>query len=428
MKHQNDTIHLQLFAVTQTTGMQESGNSTEAEAKVYYEKRLIDYAEPDLVHDQFGDCYPIPPHGGKSIEFRKFSPLGKALTPITEGVTPAGNKLNVESVTASVDQYGDFVELSDMLDLTSIDPVVEQTTKILASQAGRTLDTITREVLCGGTQVMYAPYVSGDTVSEVTDRSEISADCKLTPDVVLRAAAQLKAMNAKPVDDSFVCIVHPYVAYDLMRNEEWIELHKYQPEHIYRGEIGKLGGVRFVETTEAKIIAPADIVKGKCRLTLKTALDSSGSTTIAVKEAIGEAEAAAANAAIGAGVTIYVGGKQATMTAVTAGAAGSATLTVSAAVKSVAADAVVCGAGAGADGSAVFATLILGANAYGKTELAGGGLTTIIKQQGSSGTADPLNQRSTVGWKATKCTERLVEEYMLRVESGCSYSATALSN
>ncbi len=315
MKHTKNNIPLQLFASTQTTALTGSGNSTEAEAKTYYEKRLIDYAEPDLVHDQFGDCYPIPPHGGKSIEFRKFSPLAKALTPITEGVTPSGNKLNIESVTASVDQYGDFVELSDMLDLTSIDPVVEQTTKILASQAGRTLDTISREVLCGGTQVMYAPYVSGSTVSEVTDRSEISAGCKLTPDMVFRAAAQLKAMNAKPVDDSFVCIVHPYVAYDLMRNEEWVELHKYQPESIYRGEIGKLGGVRFVETTEAKIIAPADIVKGKNRFTLKTALDATGSTTIALKEAISEAEATAANAAIGDGVTIYVGGKQASLSA-----------------------------------------------------------------------------------------------------------------
>ncbi len=428
MKENNDKIDLQLFAATQTTGMSAEGNSTEAEAKTYYEKRLIDYAEPDLVHDQFGDCYPIPPHGGKSIEFRKFSPLGKALTPITEGVTPAGNKLNVESVTASVDQYGDFVELSDMLDLTSIDPVVEQSTKILASQAGRTLDTITREVLCGGTQVMYAPYVSGNTESEVTDRSEIGANCKLSPDMVFRAAAQLKAMNAKPVDDSFVCIVHPYVAYDLMRSEEWIELHKYHPDNIYRGEIGKLGGVRFVETTEAKIIAPADIVPGKCRLTLKTALDSSGSTTIAVKEAISAAEAEAANAAIGDGAAIYVGGKQATLSSVTAGSAGSASLTVSAAVKSVSADAVICGGGAGADGSAVFVSLMLGANAYGKTELSGGGLTTIIKQQGSSGTADPLDQRSTVGWKASKCSERLVEEYMVRVESGCSYSATAIAN
>lgn len=420
-------INLQLFA-TQTTALSSSGNSTQAEIKTYYEKRLLDYAEPELVHDQFGDCYPIPLHGGKSIEFRKFSPLSKALTPISEGVTPSGNRLNVETVTGSVDQYGDFVELSDLLDMAAVDPVVEQTTKLLASQAGRTLDTITREVLCGGTQVLYAPYSAAGTQTETVDRCELNSDCKLTPEVIFKGAAQLKAMNAKPVDDSFVCIIHPYVAYDLMRNSEWLELNKYQPEHIYRGEIGRIGGVRFVETTEAKIIAP-DFIAGKAnRLTLKTALDATGSVTIAVKEAISAADAAAANAAIGDGRLIYVGGKQATMTAVTAGVAGSATLTVSAVVKSVAANAVVCGGNAGADGAAVFCALLLGANAYGKTELEGGGLTTIIKQRGSSGTADPLDQRSTVGWKATKGTERLVEEYMLRIECGCSYSYTAESN
>ncbi|MDO5112173.1 MAG: N4-gp56 family major capsid protein [Clostridia bacterium] len=420
-------MNLQLFA-TQTTALNAAGNSTEAEIKTYYENRLVDYAEPELVHDQFGDSYPIPARGGKTIEFRRFSPLSKALTPITEGVTPSGNKLNVDTVTASIDQYGDFVELSDLLDMTAVDPVVEQTTKLLASQAGRTLDTITREVLCGGTQVLYAPYVNGSTVTEVEERDELSASCKLTPDLIFKAAAQLKAMNAKPVDDSFVAIIHPYAAYDLMRSDEWIEVHKYEPAHIYFGEIGRIGGVRFVETTEAKIIAPAAIVGSANKLTLKTALDATGSTTIAVKEAISATDATAANAAIGSGVTIYVGGKQATMTAVTAGAAGSATLTVSSAVKSVAADSLICGGGAGADGSAVFCTLLLGANAYGRTEIEGGGLTSIIKQRGSSGTADPLDQRSTVGWKATKGTERLVEEYMLRIESGCSYSATATSN
>ena len=420
-------MNLQLFA-TQTTTLSAAGNSTEAEIKTYYEKRLLDYAEPELVHDQFGDSYPIPAHGGRTIEFRKFSPLAKALTPITEGVTPAGNKLNVETVTATIDQYGDFVELSDMLDMAAIDPVVEQTTKLLASQAGRTLDTIAREVLCGGTQVLYAPYVDGATVTETQERCELDENCKLTPELIFKAAAQLKAMNAKPVDDSFVCVIHPYAAYDLMRSDEWIEVHKYNPAHLYRGEIGRIGGVRFVETTEAKIIAP-DAIAGKAnKLTLKTALDATGSTTIAVKEAVSAADAAAANAAIGDGVTIYVGGKSATLTAVNAGAAGSATLTVASAVSAVAADALICGGNAGADGSAVFCTLILGANAYGKTELEGGGLTTIIKQRGSSGTADPLNQRSTVGWKATKGTERLVEEYMLRIESGCSYSASAESN
>lgn len=102
--------------------------------KTFYEKQLIETAQPALVHDQFGTQYPIPKNGGKTIEFRKIDSLPKALTQLTEGVTPQGNKLNVSKVIAEVGQYGDFVPISDMLDLTAIDPMMVETTKRLAGR------------------------------------------------------------------------------------------------------------------------------------------------------------------------------------------------------------------------------------------------------------------------------------------------------
>lgn len=322
------------FFATQTTLLP----ALKDEMKTYYEKRLIDLAEPKLVHDQFADKYPIPRNGGKTIEFRKYDSLGKALTPITEGVTPAGNSLNVTTITATVDQYGDYIELSDVLDLTAIDNNVVQATKLLGSQAGRTLDTVTRDVLAGGTNVIL--------VGNRADRSQLTASDKLSVDVFNRAATQLAAMNADYIDDSFVAIIHPYAKYDLISSPEWIDIHKYaDPTAIYEGEIGKLGNIRFVESTEAKIwkdsTCPSD---GK-------------------------------------------GGNL-----------------------------------------AVFGTIVLGAHAYATTEVEGGGLQHIVKQLGSSGSADPLNQRSSVGWKAIKVAERLVEQYMVRIESLSDYSAKAAAN
>ena len=76
--------------------------------------------------------------------------------------------------------------------------------------------------------------------------------------------------------------------------------------------------------------------------------------------------------------------------------------------------------GAGANGSDVYATFILGADAYGTTEITGGGLEHIVKQLGSSGAADPLNQRATVGWKATKVSRVLVEDYIVRIETAAT--------
>ena len=342
MKDKTMKLDLQMFATASTQNQNTTGASgMSAEMKTFYEKRLIDQAEPALVHDQFGDPYPIPANGGKNIEFRKYDSLPKATTPLTEGVTPDGQTMNVSTVTAEVKQYGGWVPITDTLQLTSIDNNILQATKIIASQAGRTLDTIVRDVLAGGTNVIYAPKIGeGGAETAVTSRATLDATCQLTSDLIARAATQLKAMNADHIGTSFVGIIHPYVAYELRRDPDWIDVHKYaQPDEIYNGEIGTLHGVRFVETSEAKIWK---------------------------------------------------------------------------------------GTGCPA-GLAVFSTLILGAHAYGSTEIEGGGLEHIVKQLGYGD--DPLNQRASVGWKAHKTAERLVEQYMVRIES-CSarYSATAEAN
>ena len=244
-------LNLQLFATTMTT---ETG-SLSAEMKTFYEKRLLDQAEPLLVHNQFGDKYPIPAGSGKKIEFRKYSALPKALTALTEGVTPAGNSLTVTTVEGTVKQYGDWIQLSDMLQMTAIDNNVVQATKLLSSQAGRTLDTVTREVLAGGTNVIYAPKVVDGAETEVLSRSTLTPECVLTPFVVMRAAATLEAMNTPKIDGSYVLITHPYCRETLQESPGWVDVVKYKEgNNTFSGEIGKIGDVRVVTTSEAKVI------------------------------------------------------------------------------------------------------------------------------------------------------------------------------
>ncbi|MBP3936411.1 MAG: N4-gp56 family major capsid protein [Clostridia bacterium] len=324
-------LNLQLFAEVQTTLL--AGLSDEM--KEYYDMRLIDRAEANLVHDQFGQKRPIPANGGKIIEFRSFSPLDIPKDALTEGVTPDGNRLEVTSITAEVAQYGDFIVQSDVLELTSIDNTILEATKLLGRQAGTKLDRVVRDVLIANTGVVYCPKVVDGVETEVTEAAGLTEDCKLTVDVVSQVVAMLRAQNAPTIDGDYVAIIHPYVAYDLMSDPAWIESHKYaQPENLYTGEIGKIGGVRFVQTTEAKI--------------------SEGG---------------------------------------------------------------------------VFSTLFLGEGAYGVTEITGGGLQTIIKQKGSAGTADPLDQRSSIGWKAIKTAEILIPEYIIRVDSKSKkFSKTAQAN
>ena len=199
---------------------------------------------------------------------------------------------------------------------------------------------------------------------------------------------------------SYVAIIHPYVAYDLMQDagEQWMGIQKYaNPENILKGEIGTLAGVRFVESTEAKIYAPGEIADGLCRLT--AAGDVSASASVTVNETL-------TAHSFSTPVPVYVNGVANTVTAISVdGSTGAATLTLGSAV-TVSEGALICGKGAGKDGSAVFCTLFLGENAYGVTDIEGGGLEHIVKQRGYGN--DPLNQRSSVGWKATKVAKRLL--------------------
>ena len=125
------------------------------EMKTFYDMTLIDEAQASLVHDQFAQKRPIPAGSGKTIEFRKFASLPKAMTPLTEGVTPDGKSLTVTAITATVNQYGDYITMSDVLELTTIDNVIVEATKLLGRQAGLTLDTVVRNVMHSGTNDTY---------------------------------------------------------------------------------------------------------------------------------------------------------------------------------------------------------------------------------------------------------------------------------
>ena len=400
----------------QTTGM----TGLSAEMKTFYDMALIDEAQANLVHDQFGQKRPIPANGGKIIEFRKFAPLAKATTPLTEGVTPDGKQLSVSTVSAAVSQYGDYITQSDMLELTALDNTILESAKLLGRQAGATLDTVVRNVMHSGTNVIYAEKVTSSGVTEVKSRAALDSDCAITVELIQRAVAKLRAQNAHTINGKYVGIIHPYVAYDLMRDPEWVDAHKYaQPENLYEGEIGELAGVRFVQTTEAKIYAGDDLTSDSRTLTVNSSAGYTGSVT-SIKFDGGTVETDAL-----AGRYILINGVRAKVTANTAD-----TLTIeSCDFGTVADNAVIYPGEGGRDGLAVFGTLILGDGAYGVTEVTGGGLEIIVKQRGSSGAADPLDQRSSVGWKAIKTAEMLIENYLVRIESVSKrFSASAKAN
>lgn len=405
-------LFLQLFA-TQTTDMNSPGNDLSPGMRTFYDDTLIDIVGPKLVHDQDAVKKPIPANNGKKIEFRGFNPLPKALTALTEGVTPSGNSLDMFTIEATVSQYGDYITTSDMLNLTHVDNVVVESLRLLGDQAGVTLDTITRNVLQSGTNVMYAPKISGDTETEVTSRAALDKTAQLTVDLVDQVVAELEAANVPKFDDGFYhAIIHPYVKYLIMKDEMWREPHKYvDTDAIYRGEIGEIGGVRFLVSSEAKIYRGANLAGDVRELVLGANI--SGAVTEITYSTTGVTLAAdelkdrkiMINGVVATVVsnTASTGTHKITVASTNFGSGTSGTTKI------------YPGEG-GKDGLAVFGCLFYGKGAYGTTEITGGGLRTIVKQLGSAGSSDPLDQRSSTGWKATKVSEILHPDYLIRVE------------
>ena len=350
------------------------------------------------------------------IVARTVTRQGKAveLTPLTEGVTPDGSGISVSYITKELAQYGDYTTVSDMLDLTAIDDVVLEITDRHGANMGLTLDTVTRNEIQQGKQVLYAPAIGADgRKTEVTTRGALTAACRLTSEMVAKAATQLKKMNAPTFDGKYVCILHPSVAFDLRQDEAWIAAHQYAAAtELFSGEIGELHGVRFVETTEAKIFRGEDLAQNGRTLLVNGKVENS-----AVVAFDGGTVAAGALA----GRYVLLGGERRRVVSNTG-----SSMTLDSAV-TAADNAVIYPGEGGAEGCAVYGCLFVGKGAYGVVDL-NDGTEVIVKPRGSSGTADPLDQRSSVGWKGVHAAAILYDEYIVRVECGSSYSGQDKAN
>jgi N4-gp56 family major capsid protein len=315
--------------------------------QAFYDRNLLERAKPAEVHGRYGQKRPIAKKSGNQIKFRRYSALAAATTALTEGVTPTGSELAVTDITATLAQYGDFVTLSDVVDMVNQDPVITEATEVLGDQAGLTIDQVRRDVLVAGTNVAYA--------NGVANRAAVNV--KLSTADLDKAIRFLKNQNAKfmkegippstgvgtgAIRKAYIAVIHPDVEFDVESLTGFKPVSDYPSQMgVMEDEIGAYKNIRFVSSTNAKLFAGAGA----------------------------------------AGTTVYKNN------------------------------------GANFD---VYATLIFAADAYGVCPLSGEAMKTIVKPLGSAGSADPLDQRSSVGWKAMTTTKILNESWMIRLESAAS--------
>ncbi len=276
--------------------------------------------------------------GSSTIRFYRYNNLSAATTPLTEGITPTGSVLSRVTITGTVQQYGDFVTLTDKLQYETQDPIMTETADILGDQASDTFDQITRDVLASGTNVFYANGVVGrgnvaNNVSQ-TDYKKIERTLrKSNAKKITRIITATDGVGTTPVKAAFIALISPDTYYDLQSLAAFkgVETYASNATLVDENEVGTMGHIRFVETTNSKIFA-----------------------------------------------------------------------------------------GAGSGAVDVHADVILAQNAYGVTRITGESMHIITKPLGSAGTADPLEQRATMGWKATFLAMILNQTFLMRYEHAVS--------
>ena len=308
------------------TNMTTSPNLAAGANLTVYDRNLLKTFEPVLAHLKYGDEHPFPKNQGTKMSFRKLLPLDADTTALSEGEPGDPQMLAEVEVTAELEQYGKYIRTTDKLDMTHFDLNIDRKVTLLGNQGRLSMDTVVRDELATCTNVIYA--------GGKTSRSALTAADVVTSRDIRKGVRTLKNNLAMPFEDGYyIALVNPNVTFDLQDDEDWKKVSQNQDKlNIYSGEVAKLFGCHFIETTNAKVFE-----------------------------------------------------------------------------------------GAGEGGADVASIIILGRYAFGYSSLTGANPRVIIKPHGSAGTADPLDQLATVGWKMDGFAVKMLQhEYAVRIECGMS--------
>ena len=250
-----------------------STNTLAPELKTFYDTELLENARTEMFYAQFGRKQRLPKNGGTTIEWRKFNTFARA-SELKEGVIPTGQQFGSSSLTASISQYGTYTSITDKLEMRAYDNVILAATEEMGASAAATQETLIRNALLVGTNVMYCDNVdvNGTVISTPTSPATMGAGggssnsdgwALLTPTMVNKAVTKMKKDRVPRINGKYYAVIHPSVAYDLRQSKEWIEVHKYAAtSEIFNGEIGELHGCRFIEDTFAPILGGSYIYSG----------------------------------------------------------------------------------------------------------------------------------------------------------------------
>lgn len=258
--------------------------------------KMLERAIPYLHLEKFGQTYPIPKNSTNTAKFRRYfltgatgaagltgSPISTfntplATTPLVEGVTPAGLTLSVEDYTVTLQQYGAWVPITDVIQDIHPDPVLGQISAILGEQAAQTIEAIRFNVLKAGVNVFYA---NGSVRTDVNTPVDLTKQRKVTTALNRQNAKKITEVvkstsdfNTKSVEASYMAVCHPDLESDIRAMTGFKAVADYGPHTTpFEGEVGSVEQVRYLLSTMIVPWADGGGAKGSMRSTTGTSAD-----------------------------------------------------------------------------------------------------------------------------------------------------------
>jgi len=395
----------------------------------YMMRRALENVEPELGYLQDAQKIEQPKNNGKHVTFFRYSELPAVTTPLQEGVTPDGQKLTETSFSVMTKPYGAYMTFTDELDLFHVDNKTQAMSDRLNRQAKLSIDTVGRDAICAGLNVMYP--------GTITSRAAITSSNILTYAIIKKVVRNLRKKGAQPFSDGFFhAKISPDTYYDLTQDTHWNDVAKYQSdERVQKYELGNIYKVKFFEVDNGKIFKAETYLYGTTGYLTAYADFDATNRIMTLTDTMTEDVARELT-----GKMVYVQYKKSGTTYVTPMCieriwpSGSAN-TTKVLFRWVPASSVtdewtttnelkIVPSGGASNGDEVHATIIYGQNAFGMVRLGSKSdpnFRIILKPVGSSGSLDPIEQRGSIAWKVPHfACAVLQDDFICRVEHGVS--------
>jgi N4-gp56 family major capsid protein len=435
-----------------------------ADVENYIAEKTLPLTQRQLIAYQFGDPLRLPKGRGLTYTASRYDRVNLPFAPLSEGVPPVGEAMNLTQVTATAQQWGDTITITDVADMTIKHPLFQKAIQLISMQMSETLERNTFNNLLAGTQVNYvnsrgarASLVAGDvlnphelnraagslyTIGAPQFNGQMEEDAKIAAGKPGKASASPKGF------EHYVAMIHPLPEQDLRENSTIVTAWSYSDiNRLYNNELGEWGGMRFCRSNMVPFFVGVAAVNGTASTTggalatgtyyvqVTGSVMQNGyeqrvyqvSTSVSVTGPNGSISVTAPTLA-GFTFSVYIG---TTTSPVNLGLSPSGPSSGSLAGNAVGiasgATVVLTGVGASrtppaapATGVTVFPTFIFGKSAYGQVQL-DDPKYTYLKTADKS---DPLNQLRIVGWKTMYGTILLNQNFFMRIESSSAFTAS----